>query len=83
MYCFGRQEALIAAINPPPQMDANRAFQAHNLETLEAALQQSNIALPPSQVGQFELCRCSVLPLLRHATHPEIIVCWFERWQVR
>lgn len=38
-------------IQPPPsQMDPNRAFQAHNLETLEAALVQANIPYPPQQV---------------------------------
>ena len=44
------QEAVIPPIPPPPQMDPNRAFQAHNLETLEAALVQANLAFPPQQV---------------------------------
>lgn len=44
------QEPTIPAIPPPLQMDPNRAFQAHNLETLEAAFAQANLAFPPQQV---------------------------------
>ncbi|KAK9805719.1 hypothetical protein WJX73_001907 [Symbiochloris irregularis] len=40
-------EPPIPAIQPPPPpMDPNRAFQAHNLETLEAALLAANIPYP-------------------------------------